>query len=221
MEVDLVENEPKENPIVENFGQEIEIGIDTTEAMDATELFDEAVEVEPLKESSVEESKEQIDILHNCAIREQASKWPKVKSKPPRGKKDKKPPTMGCNSIFETSTEEIAHYLEHFATTGPYLECPVPTCRMVFVLYSQLKEHGAFHDQPPMMSQTASATIPISEPVSAAPSKTGKQRLESTPSKSRLTRSQVKTPRSGPSTKKDNSDVDPDVPPKSLGSTRK
>ncbi|KAF9347217.1 hypothetical protein BGX34_003307 [Mortierella sp. NVP85] len=224
MEVDPVEEAPKEQqpPIVENFGQEneIEVDIETMEAMDATEVFDEAVEVAPLKEASVEESKEQIDILHSCAIKEQASKWPKAKSKPPRGKKNKQQqPTMGCNSIFETSTEEIAHYLEHFTTTGPYLECPVPTCRMVFVLDSQLKEHGAFHDQPPTMSQTASATIPISEPVSG--SKTGKQRLKNTPSKSRLTRSQAKTPRSGPSTKKDNPDVDPDVPPKSLGTSRK
>ncbi|KAK3825782.1 MAG: hypothetical protein J3Q66DRAFT_109509 [Benniella sp.] len=228
MEVDQVEDEPKEQPVVENFGQEIEIemdtaeAVDTTETMDATEVFDEAVEVEPLKEPSVEDSKDQIEMLHSCAIKEQASKWPKVKAKP-RGKKDKKQPTMECNSIFETSTEEIAHYLEHFTATGPYLECPVPTCRMVFVLDSQLKEHGALHDQPPMMSQTASATIPISKPVSAAPIKTGKQqRPKSTPAKSRLTRSQVRTPRSGPSIKKkDNSDIDPDVPPKSLGSSKK
>lgn len=169
----------------------------------------ESIEVDHIEATShgdheqgdVEGGKDQSDAILSCAIRDLASKWPpctvkvKVKAKTKSKARDMKARlTMGCDTIFESSSDEITHYLEHFTMTGPYLECPISTCRMVFVLESQLEEHkAAYHTKtstlpPPPPSPKSKQTKNSSTEVTDTASIKGES------SQPRVTRSQAKSP---------------------------
>lgn len=165
----------------------------------------------PDSEATFSDHHEQDDVeeppstAHNCAIRDLASRWPPIINAPkPKSKlKEKKAQlTLACDKNFESSIDEITHYLEHFSMAGPYIECRDTACRMVFVLESQLEEHVAALHPTNSSSSTASPTSP-NKSKSGKASSSGKGTAASTSSntattsskkgsQSRVTRSQAK-----------------------------
>ncbi|KAF9113479.1 hypothetical protein BGX27_001491 [Mortierella sp. AM989] len=65
--------------------------------------------------------------------------------------------THSCETHFESEALQIKHYLEHVIAQGPYLQCPVISCRMAFLSDSEMTEHSRkWHPQlsPPSSQPT-------------------------------------------------------------------
>ncbi|KAF9962294.1 hypothetical protein BGZ65_009390 [Modicella reniformis] len=140
--------QPREQSDIEGINDHIDIESfddnNGTSSLRDPKQVDEASDVRKTDEPSA--------TLQGCALSIQASEWPtkQIKSRSKSKSKEHKPQlTHKCDTIFKSTTDEITHYLEHFVMAGPYIVCPIPTCRMVFVSQNQLEEHeGKYHDVP-------------------------------------------------------------------------
>ncbi|KAI8598478.1 hypothetical protein EDD21DRAFT_185725 [Dissophora ornata] len=168
---------------------DIDIDIETWDDSDASEHYVDAPFLTEANEETREEEEEDQDeskteTILVCKLRDEVAKRAPSNGKATRSKgvalfsKD-------CTAVFDTEMDQIRHYLEHIVSFGPYLECPVKTCRMMVISESLMKEHNdQFH---PWKRTKVTASVPSPSP---APS------LSQTSSLDLLTQNQRKRTRS-------------------------